>query len=66
MSNPKAVVQLATLLKHRNKDNTLNFDSIYKSAETNVVKGIKDNVRRNYTSNNPQQIQYRRVDELLT
>lgn len=66
MSNPKAVVQLATLLKHRNKDNTFNFDSIYKSAETNVVKGIKENVRRNYTSNTPQQIQYRRVDELLT
>ncbi len=67
MSNPKSALQLAVLLRHRNKDNTLNFEPILKKAQTNVVNEIKDNVnRKKYTmSNKPQQIVYRRIGEDL-
>lgn len=67
ISNPKSALQLAVLLRHRNKDNTLNFEPILKKAQTNVVNEIKDNVnRKKYTmSNKPQQIVYRRIGEDL-
>lgn len=48
--NEKAYLQLATLMKNRNKDGTFNFDSIMEKATTKVSREIKDNVRRSKTS----------------
>lgn len=44
--NPTALMQLAILLKNRNKDGTFNFDAISRKAETQVVSTIKNNIRR--------------------
>lgn len=44
--NPKALIQLALLIKNRNKDGTFNFDSISKKIETKLSREIKNNVRR--------------------
>jgi hypothetical protein len=44
--NKEAFMQLAVLMKNRNEDGTFNFESIIKNTETNVVKKVKENVRR--------------------
>lgn len=48
--NEVALIQLATLLKNRNEDGSLNFDSITKSTQTNVTKEVRNNVRREKSS----------------
>jgi len=48
--NREAFLQLATLMKNRNKDGTFNFESIIKNTETKVVKKVKENVRRSKQS----------------
>lgn len=44
--NEVALIQLATLLRNRNEDGTFNFNSIVKNTKTEVVKGIKKDLRR--------------------
>jgi len=44
--NQQAMLQLAALLRNRNKDGTFNFNAIINGAKTEVVKQVKDNVRR--------------------
>ena len=48
--NSKAFMQLAVLMKNRNKDGTFNFESITKNIETKVTKKVKENVRRSKQS----------------
>jgi len=48
--NKEAYIQLAMLMKNRNKDGTFNFKSIIKDTTTKVVKGVRENVRRSKTS----------------
>ncbi len=48
--NEVALIQLATLLKNRNEDGSLNFDSITKSTTTKVAQEVRDNVRRKKSS----------------
>jgi len=48
--NKKALMQLATLMKNRNKDGTFNFKSIIKNTETKVANKVKENVRRSKQS----------------
>lgn len=50
MSNEIASVQLAKLLKNRNKDGSFNFSKIEKEATTKVTREVKDNIRRNKTN----------------
>lgn len=45
-SNPKALVQIATLLKNRNTDGTLNLKFLKNMVETKVTKDLKNNIRR--------------------
>src|SRR6218665_2913863 len=44
--NQQALLQLAVLMKNRNKDGTFNFNAIVNDAKTQVAKEVKDNVRR--------------------
>lgn len=47
MSNKKASLQLAKLLRERKKDGSFDFSKIEKIAETAVTRKVKDNVQRN-------------------
>lgn len=44
--NDKAMIQLAILMRNRNKDGTFNFDNIAKKIQTNITKDLKQNLRR--------------------
>lgn len=44
--NEKALLQLASLLKNRNKDGTFNFSNIEKSINTKVTQEVRNNIRR--------------------
>lgn len=46
LNNKTAMLQLATLLKHRNQDGSFNFDSIYKQAQTDATRDLQNIVRR--------------------
>lgn len=48
--NKEAYMQLATLMKNRNKDGTFNFKSIMKDTQTKVVKKVREDVRRSKTN----------------
>lgn len=48
--NNKAMIQLAALLRGRNKDGTFNFDKISNKAATKVTQKIKADVRRSKTA----------------
>lgn len=44
--NPKTLIQIATLLKNRKEDGTVDFSFLQRKAETKIVKEVKDNIRR--------------------
>lgn len=48
--NQEAMLQLALLLRNRNKDGTFNFNNIKKQVETKITRNIKNNMRRNKSS----------------
>lgn len=53
MQDKDASLQLAMLLKNRNKDGSFNFDSVKNSVKTDLTKNVKNNLRR-AKSNVPQ------------
>jgi len=50
LQDETASLQLAYLLKNRNKDKTFNFKNIETIVRTKVTKEVKENVRRNKTN----------------
>ena len=50
MSNETAVLQLAKMLRTRNKDGSFNFKEIEMIAKTKVAQEVRENVRRNKTN----------------
>tara|TARA_R110000744_G_scaffold69536_3_gene141112 strand:- start:6810 stop:7991 length:1182 start_codon:yes stop_codon:yes gene_type:complete len=44
--NKSAMLQLASLMRSRNKDGTFNFDSIVKTGNTELSKEVRENLRR--------------------
>ncbi len=44
--NEEAYLQLATLMKNRNKDGTFNFDAVYENVNTKVTQKVKNGMRR--------------------
>ena len=48
-NNEKAFIQLATLMKNRNKDGTFNFKNIIENTKTKVIKEVKENITRSKT-----------------
>lgn len=46
LGNKEATIQLAKLLRNKNKDNTFNFSMIEKSTTTKVTSALKDDLRR--------------------
>jgi len=51
MANQTTALQLAKLLRNRNQDGTFNFSNIETIAKTKLAKEVKDNLRRNKSSN---------------
>jgi len=51
MANQTTALQLAKLLRSRNKDGTFNFSNIETIAKTKLAKDVKDSLRRNKSSN---------------
>lgn len=46
MKNPFTFIQIATLLRNRNENGTLNFNGIKKQIEKTVITDVQNNIRR--------------------
>lgn len=50
MSNETTSIQLAKLLRNRNKDGSFNFKELEMITKTKIAQEVKDNIRRNKTN----------------
>lgn len=59
LQSKEGTIQLAKLLKNRNKDNTLNFSIIEKQVKSKTTKDFRENLRRSKPTNPTKSVDVR-------